>query len=553
MPDLKQNEGSKHWFFGKLNPLKPSYDTKELARIELALKESQEKWRVFPAELEKELRAISNSLTLPGFTNQGTTFKRLPDERVLLTTVLKKSSPPPLSPTEASQLFNEKLDPQLNPFGELRKKGLLAISLTKPSITSSGDLKIAILCVGGMRIPTSHNLTSDSNDPSLEAVRRKLWANVAGNITSAMYDGIKSPASSSSAQYDLNLLQTYYSAKGKDFFVSLTQALSIYFSATPSSIRRYGDLGMLNSAAIKHLPDEFKSAVTQVKELTRNVPGSDYLRKIEARTRHIELSPHLQTLLSLEKGSEIYSLRIVDVATLELKEAVRFAKEKAGQTQVDPKKAGEIVRSFFEEHFPGEYNYSDDTPGVSAGIVTRRTDCSTRAVIAHEMFGALNVKNGLYYMMVQKDGEDIPTAPAHVINWVSAENGEEKIFFDFGQTGQKQYKYSEPKAVVEHYLGSSGLKARTTEFNNPAEIFGALVREPILSLLREFMPKYAQENLDLPDYLRAHPETIALVRRIVSYLEKQDELFQSNEAAPFKNGSREEILKEFGAFVPGGT
>ncbi len=254
-------------------------------------------------------------------------------------------------------------------------------------------------------------------------------------------------------------------------------------------------------------------------------------------------------LLTLELESKIYHPEIVNIARLEILEALRFASEEAANNPgMSPQQAGSAVRRFFEERFPNEYSFRDNTPGLSAGLVLRRTDCSTRALIAHEQLKRMGMNAGVEMIVPEKQGREAAGATAHMYNFIELDGGK-RMYFDFGRGSHENYTFSDNKEISARYIGSSGCTAKVIlQSTKDSSIYGSVLREPVIDKIRDFCAAFEKADVDLPEFLFANPDWLPAARDLAAFSRAQDRLIGTKESEAWEKGTQDSIRGIYPAF-----
>lgn len=521
----------------------------EIMRIAKNLEGTKSYWNSLNPEILNVFRENTDSLNIPGYDKKIIKAEAHGnDVYALKFSVAPQKGTKEFTRASAKELLDTVIEPQLNKIEQLFKENWISSKVVYGSINDSKELEIFIVCNAGSKAKLQANSQVFMEDVLSPAGRKQAWERIFKNIglseafppaTESLQDG---------TLHHLQLLKTYYQVGGDKVMTSFTQGLIAGVNLKKlDELREYVDLGRVTKEQIKLAPEILATKIDKVNEYTKFMPTQEELLQRQDRVKDIPLTGTVEAVLKLEYQAQVFSGNIVSVAEIEIREAKRYALEKGGKN-VDPNKAGEIVRSFFEEHTKSFYDFLDNPQGLAGGIAIRRTDCSTRAIIAYEMFKAMNVKSGTEFMIAQENGRDRDGVQAHLVNWIELPDGK-KRYFDFGNASDQPYAFDSDKPIIEHYLNGSERTARTEIRSGDPNIYGAIIREPILPELIGFFSKFSKGTGDLSDFLKTNPEEIEGVKKITNYLRIQDRLFNSKDLEPWASGKRQQLLDAYKGFL----
>ena len=349
---------------------------------------------------------------------------------------------------------------------------------------------------------------------------------------------------------DLEGLRGFYAGCGQEDMARLTQSLIVYLKPNATSVRKYADMDKIDENGTTLVPQSLHDAVREVNNSTRNVFSPKQIPALAERVKYTECHQLALAVLALEKEAQVYPKSFVELAHLEIRDAVRFADtEWKYVTEKSGDAAATIVRKYFEEYFQNEYKAGDRTPGLSRGISLRRTDCSTPAVLAYEMLTVMGLKSGTETILLYKDGKPFPGASATIYNFIESADGA-RTYYDLCLKPDEQYKFTTNQPIRDRDTGGNNefelrvLNSGTQD----TELYRQLVKEPILKEVITFCAASQNNGGTLPPFLNAFREYIPMMQKLCAFLKQVDLIFGKQEMDAWGKGTQESIRSLYRIF-----
>lgn len=523
----------------------------ETARINNAISNARENWRFLNPETEGRLREILQGVKLDKLTAQPAEQFYVSDYRVLTMVEFKPSEGRgPVEVKEFGDLQNT-AQAQLGGLKDLRESGFISMNQVVSLVMNSGNFRLGILSYGGPRSNFHPDPGAFALGPEDPKTRQEIWGKVQSTLDLATRLAMQpSPNERAEMLQAIEGLRGYYAGSGQESMARLTQGLIVYLSPNAATVRKYADMGRIDENDQSIVPASLRDTVREVNYLTRNVPSPKDIVALAERVKDTECPQYPLGLLALEQQTQVYPPAVVELAHLEIRDAIRYAgAEWKASTDKSVDDGATIVRKYFEEYFQNEYNFGDHTPGLSGGISLRRTDCSTRAVLAYEMLSGMGFKTGTESILAYKDGKPLPGAAAHIYNFIEAPDGT-RVFFDFCRKPGEQYRFESTDAIKKTYAGGQAeIEVRVEHSSTkPGDLYGLLVREPIIDDVRDFCAAFQKHGGTLTAFLFDSPTHIPAMHKLCAYSQEIDRIFGKKEMDAWRTGTQESLRSIFANF-----
>ncbi len=517
--------------------------TPEWKSIAAGLDASHERWRFLPPEIHDRVHQLLDGIAIEGMTRKELSLQYIRGG-VLVGHV--SFSPNDARPFALGEDFSpravESANQQLKPLGAL---GNYLIPEGGFALSETGDFIIRLALTPGKEALPISQVTPLTLDVSTTAQRADAWATALGLLK--LGEASQIPDLAAKAQHVFSALRDKYEQEGDFFSRNLAQAMVCATGKSVEPYRRYVDYGRIGPDAMEQVPAPLRIQVISLNGLTDNMPSRSALEVQAERMKDVEAPAHLIRLVTLEERTGLISADCAAIARTEIKNAIFYAhSELAEYTEPTLENGIGIVRKFFEEDFANEYRYRDSFQGVGSGLALRRTDCSTRALIAREMLRAMNIDAGAEIIVAQKDGSDAEGIPGHMYNFIRVPNGTTR-FVDFCTPVGKEFIFDTNTHFLERYVGDSGYTARVLmSSSNDGAVYAAMLREPVTNDIAAFVRAFEAGKADLEDFLKANPEATELVESLKAYSKHQDELFGTEETELWLQGTLASLRKLYG-------
>lgn len=505
-----------------------------------ATEAKQKEWSSLPTEADIRLRKCADNLALNGMRKLWSQVEYTPGGYALTTITFR--------PTESQHGLNpsflldteEQIKAGLKELTALKNDGYFKDSFAHWGLLDSGDFQVGIISKPGDKAGTVPALEKLSSDLSTHDSRAQVWAeNLAilalGEIAASSQDV-------NIATTSIENLRSFYESTGDTLSARLAQAILTKNAKSVDPLIRYVSMGVLTAEEMLVVPEFLRGRVEHANFLTRNMPRDTQRQVMRERVAAIELPAGIAGLIDLEEQAGLVTATIADAARVEAKNAIHYAKEKITEN-VKPTVADaiSIVRDYFEEAYPSDYRFRDSIHGLATGLAIRRTDCSTRAILAMEMLKAMGCEAGAEIISPQKDGKDISGQPGHMYNYVFGLE-DVKIYVDYCTPKSKKYIFPDNREIIDQYVGDSGLNVKILVHSSDASIvYGMLVNEPVVELIQDFGNAFRTANDDLPTFLQKTPSWHPTVELLWKFSKAKDEIFGTSEVRLWEEGTQAAI------------
>jgi len=535
----------------------PSQATPEWKSIAAGLDASDKQWRFLPPEIHDRVHLLLDGIAIEGMTRKELSLQYVRGGVLVGHVSFSPSDARPFALGEGfSPRAVESANQQLKPLGSRgydlipEALGNYLIPEARFALSESGDFIIIFMLTPGKEALSIPQVTPLTVEVSTKEQRAEAWATALGLLK--LGEAYQLPDLAAKAEQVFSALHEQYE-QARDFFLrKLAQAMVCATGKSVEPYRRYLDYGRIGPDEMEQVPEPLRAQVLSLNYLTRDMPSRSALEIQAERMKNVKAPAHLIHLVTLEERAKLISPDSADIARTEIKNAMFYARsEFAKYAEPTIGNGIEIVRKFFEEDFANEYRYRDSIQGVGSGLVFRRTDCSTRALIAREMLRAMYIDAGVEIIVAQKEGRDAEGIAGHMYNIVRAPNGS-TIFVDFCTSKGKDCIFDTNTHFLQRYVGDSGYSARVlVSSSDDGDVYAAILREPVMDELTAFVRAFEAEKTDLEGFLNAHPEAEELIKRLQEYSKHQDELFGTKETELWRQGTQESLRQLYGQHFSG--
>jgi hypothetical protein len=490
---------------------------------------------------------LADGLTVDGTTNRGATVEYIPGGYAVTTITLEpKNTPNGLSSNEqGKQIWTRVKDLVGGELKELKESGDLNDSYLNLSLNDRNRYVVTILSLSGEKSREVSKLSNLGADISTVEGRAQIWRESLAVLTLDRAVGLIEDGSvrvNNAAVNRIEALQDFYGNSGDLLAQRLAQAiLSEYLKVGQSGdpILRYVKLGPITAEEMARFPDNLRLRIEDVNFLARNLPNEIDREIIESRIIGTAIPQYLAGVIELEERAGVITPATAERASLEAKNAIYYARMEFSQLKEPTVEAALwIVRKYFEQDNPSDYRFQGNIGGLALPLCIRRTDCSSRALVAMEMLKAMGFEAGAEVIGADQDG--IPQI-SHMYNFVRTKD-EQYTFADFSATGQERFIHENRSIIMERYVGDSGLTARVQlSSSDPGILYGFLIDEPVIDLKREFQEAFKKAGKDLEPFLTDYPEWGDRVEVLRRYSTIKDEIFGTKEGPRWQSGTHESI------------
>jgi len=527
--------------------LAPEMDQKpQWKDISKAFEAQNDKWRFLPPKTDAQLKKFLDSLEIEGVTRTGSSLMYVRGGVLCAEISFSLNGGQPLGlGSDQTTLIRERADLMLKKELPLFEKFLKAEG--SYALSDGGGFIIRLAFTRTPEALPLPPVEALSLDLGTKEGRAEAWVVAAGLLQ--LGECAKIPDLSSEGLALFTHLREKHIALGEPFLGSLAQAMCCIRAQSADAFRAYVDMGRISPEEMDQVPPALQNYVRTVNYITRNFPSRSSLEALEARVNHITPPSGLRQLIELEESAGIISKGSARIAQLEIQRAAYFARTEAAKLEkVTSDYAIQIVRRFFDEDFANDYRFRDSIQGLGSGLALRRTDCSTRALVAREMLRLMGFEAGAEILLAQKDGVDAPNIPGHMYNFLKHSDGF-KTYVDFCVSPDQAFVFLNNEPIIRHYLGDSQYTARVLlSSSDSSAVYSAVIREPVNEAIFEFVQLFEAAGKALPEFLDLHPEAKDLVKRLRSYSDAQDKHFGSSESEPWEDGSQGAIRRLYGDY-----
>lgn len=478
---------------------------------------------------------------VPGLVEEGN-LSRLADRLVLLSDQYESEGMPFLARIAKGVAAGIDEDPiRLKSYLESGKIGVDEADLVPES------LRFAIEAANAKQLPAQGNVLPEL-EPSLHGLanpeqRAVLWQAAQRACRIA---GVVSRPERTYLVDGLTTLRDYYLNEDDLNTARIAQAVIVHFDPSPTALRSYADLGKFTSAEVSEVPMQFQSTIQSVIERTANLPGKEYFDDLHQRQAVLpELTPVLHAMLAYEYETGSYHPQTIGYATLELRAMLDYgAKQKEQNPGMTVTEAIEVVRNYFEEEYPNNYNPKAPLDGMAGRIVTRETDCNSRTTSARELFRSMGFEAGIEVIAAQREGEVVEGTLAHTYNIIDGPDG--RIYVDYSRPADDEFIFDSREPIIEKYRGGHDIEVVVTASSmENAALVSAFMNEPTRKYINEFAKIFSNQPDDLPDFMLNNSQMIGLVHNLVRATAVQDAIFGFDNSRLWLDGSREAIKQLF--------
>ncbi len=522
--------------------------SRELGQIVKAIDDSQANWRFLSSEIEGRLNKLAENLTVEGMHKGAWSLQYLPGGGLVTSSYFSRVTEQrqgldvQLSDTEQANIKTQLLD-----LNTLREEGFLDISIMNLRSVETGELEVRLVSTPGSKARALPVDSAQVEDFRSTEGRAQIWARAGEIFRLGQCEDRPDFIQHSIERYEK--LRDHYAISGDLFLQKLAQAMLCNSFTRVDTLRRYADLGGIRPDELGQVPPLMLRSVSYANYLARNLPSRSTIEVYNARVKDTEPAPTLYGLVELERLANVVSGDTAAIAQVELKRAMHYAESEIAKLS-EPKveDAIAIVRKYFEQEFSNDYRFRNSFEGVASGMVIRRTDCSTRALVAREMLRRVGADAGAEVIFPQEDGVDVPGLPGHMYNFINLSDGS-RLYVDFTTPSDGDFSFPDHEEIFRRYVGSSGFtpQIRMSSTDDSA-VLSVTVREPVLQQIKAFTAAFAASGKDLEGFIADKPEFKDLVEFLKNYSRQQDKLFETSESPLWERGTQESIRELYAQF-----
>ncbi|MCB0310058.1 MAG: hypothetical protein KDD42_02405, partial [Bdellovibrionales bacterium] len=513
----------------------------DFAEVLEFLRECISDWTFLSPEQEKLVRSAYEALEVPAYDLIVTELEYVPTDYLIVHFQFISDNPAERFPQVDSLLQSG--------LGTLQKRlqssCLLEHLVTGVSGESNTPAWVSIY-QGGIDVEPSR--TIDTDGLLTEAERQAIWEFGLAVALQTQHPNVNALEQEKLlAESKLKFLADFYSVANMPELSSLARAMVFQIYPSLENLRRYRDADLID---LEHVgaPVAILEIVNRANQVASRLPSAHDLEERAERCSEFELGPVISWLLRFEQEAKIVSDRIAEVAEIELQDAVRYARESSVTAEkLEVTEAAEVIRAYFESYFQNVYTVRAGLEGISKGMVSRESDCSMRALLAQDFFLQMGINAGVEVIQfVDGDGRINNDVLGHVYNYV--ENGGERIYFDFSRNKSGPFIfYGSADPIKRHYYEDLDRVRVTFASDNPTDIIGEFVTEPIRDKQRKFQSVFRSDPKSLSDLLHDHPELLNSARDLYQAQLALQKLFPNlpDQAALWRDGSIEAMRRLF--------